>query len=88
MIRNTVKGMVAALAAILAGAIAVYGSFSDSVKVNNHIAVGDVNIELEEYQKKGSTELPYKKNQTILPGETHSKIPRLSLIHISEPTRH
>ena len=55
MIRNTVKGMAAALAAILAGAIAVYGSFSDSVKVNNHIAVGDVNIELEEYQKKGST---------------------------------
>lgn len=78
MIRNTVKGMAAVFAAVLAGAIAVYGSFSDSVKVNNHIAVGDVNIELEEYQKKGSTEVPYKKNQTILPGETHSKIPRIT----------
>lgn len=78
MIRNTVKGMAAALAAVLAGALAVYGFFSDSVKVNNHIAVGDVNIELEEYQKKGSTEVPYKTNQIILPGEMHSKIPRIT----------
>lgn len=78
MIKKAVKGLTAAFAAALLGAVAVYGSFSDSVRVDNHFSVGDVNIELEEFQKKGSILVPYKKNQTILPGERLSKIPRIT----------
>lgn len=78
MIKKAVKGLTAAFAAALLGAAAVYGSFSDSVRVDNHFSVGDVNIELEEFQKKGSILVPYKKNQTILPGERLSKIPRIT----------
>ena len=42
----------AALAVLFAGAVAVYGYFSDIVSVTNHIALGDVNIRLQEFERK------------------------------------
>ena len=52
--------------------------FLDSLTVTNHIALGDVNIGLKEYQKKGSTEVLYTNPKTVIPGETISKIPRIT----------
>lgn len=49
-----------AAAMVLLTVTAVYGYFSDSVTVHNHISLGDVNIGLKEYEKKGSTEILYR----------------------------
>lgn len=57
---------------------AVYGYFSDSVTVHNHISLGDVNIGLKEYEKKGSTEILYRNPKKIVPGDSISKIPRIT----------
>ena len=53
--KRLIKFAAAAAAITLLGLTGVYGYFSDSLTVTNHIALGDVNIDLKEYQKKGST---------------------------------
>lgn len=65
-------------AAALLGIAGTYGYFSDTLKVTNHIALGDVNIGLQEYEKKGGTEVAYENPKTILPGAVLSKIPRIT----------
>ena len=75
---ETGKIAAAAAAMVFLGLTGAYGYFSDSLTVTNHIALGDVNIGLKEYQKKGSTEVLYTNPKTVIPGETISKIPRIT----------
>lgn len=65
-------------AAAFLGIAGTYGYFSDTLKVTNHIALGDVNIGLQEYEKKGGAEVAYENPKTILPGAVLSKIPRIT----------
>ena len=65
---------------LLAGSISIVGvmaSFSDRLDVVNHVSVGDVNISVSEYARKGNTEVKYKPPSEIVPGQTISKIPRI-----------
>lgn len=55
-----------------------YGYFSDTLQVVNHISVGDIKISMEEYEKKGTKEVPYSNTGEILPGAVISKIPRIT----------
>lgn len=72
------------LMAVCAGAIlitcvsAAYGYFSDIVTVTNHIATGDVNISLKEYEVKGGSDISYINPKCIMPGDVISKIPRIT----------
>lgn len=74
------KKTVAALsaAAIITGVSGTYGYFSDIVSVTNHIATGDVNISLKEYEIKDHQESPYSNPKVVLPGDKVSKIPRIT----------
>ncbi len=60
------------------GAVCTYAYFSDTVTVKNHIALGDVNIGLKEYELKNGEEIPYENSRVILPGDSISKIPRIT----------
>ena len=75
---RTVKITAALFGILLLGITGTYGYFSDTLKVTNHLAVGDVNIGLAEYEKKGSTEVDYRNPKALLPGEVFSKIPRIT----------
>lgn len=83
--KKILKRMLAGILA--AGSIvactAVYGKFSDSVTVTNHISTGDINIALRELEKKNGKEVLYRDQKQILPGDQISKIPRI--INQSEP---
>lgn len=63
---------------LLLGISGAYAAFSDSVTVRNHIATGDINISLREYQKKNGKEISYRNPAEILPGDFISKIPRIT----------
>ncbi len=67
-----------AAAAMLAGIAGTYGYFSDIVTVTNRIALGDVNISLNEYERKSGTEVSYTNPKVVLPGDVISKIPRIT----------
>ncbi|HJD25792.1 MAG TPA: SipW-dependent-type signal peptide-containing protein, partial [Candidatus Blautia intestinipullorum] len=54
-----IKTAAAVLAAALLGITGTYGYFSDTLKVTNHISLGDVNIGLQEFEKKGGIETAY-----------------------------
>ncbi len=45
--------------------------------VTNHISTGDVNIRIREFAMINGKEVPYETHQTVLPGDTISKIPRI-----------
>lgn len=74
------KKMVIAVvsAAMIAGISGTYGYFSDIVTVTNHIATGDVNISLKEYEVKQGRETSYSNPKIVLPGDVISKIPRIT----------
>lgn len=76
--KRSVRIAAVILTAVFWGIAVVYGYFSDTVKVTNHIALGDVKIGLEEFEKKGGTEVTYRNPQIILPGALISKIPRIT----------
>ncbi|MCD7867765.1 MAG: hypothetical protein LUG62_06140, partial [Clostridiales bacterium] len=57
---------------------AVRAAFTDSVTVANHISTGDIRISLEEYEEKNGREILYENPKTVLPGDTVSKIPRIT----------
>lgn len=59
-------------------AAGVYGAFSDKLDVVNHISVGDINIAIAEYAKKGAGEVKYQAQKSVLPGQVISKIPRIT----------
>lgn len=77
MRRRNIKIAAAAAAAVL-GLTGTYGYFSDTMKVTNVISLGDVNIGLKEYEKKGTVRTVYKGARRVLPGETVSKIPEIT----------
>ena len=60
------------------GVTGAYGYFSDTLQVVNHISVGDIKISVEEYEKKGTKEVPYRNTGEVLPGAVVSKIPRIT----------
>lgn len=74
------KKMVIAVlsASMIAGISGTYGYFSDIVTVTNHIATGDVNISLKEYEVKQGRETSYSNPKIVLPGDVISKIPRIT----------
>lgn len=65
-------------AMLIACVSATFGYFSDIVTVTNHIATGDVNISLKEYEVKEGTEISYTNSRIVLPGDVISKIPRIT----------
>lgn len=67
-----------ASAAIIAGLSGTYGYFSDIVTVTNHIATGDINISLKEYEIKQGKETSYTNPKVVMPGDVISKIPRIT----------
>ena len=50
----------AAVAGSILACTAAYARFSDSVTVTNHISVGDINISLQELEKKDGREMKYQ----------------------------
>lgn len=62
---------------------ATYAYFSDTISLNNHISTGDVNIILDEYEIHGKTEVTYENPKLVMPGDTISKIPRVT--NLAEP---
>lgn len=63
---------------LLAGAAGTYAYFSDVVTVKNRISLGDVNIGLKEYELRDGKEIPYENGKVVLPGDSISKIPRIT----------
>ena len=49
--------------------------------MTNHLAVGDVNIGLAEYEKKGSTEVAYRNPKVLLPEGFFKNSPDHQLRH-------
>lgn len=64
-------------AGMLLGITLVYAYYEDSVSVTNHIAIGDVNIGITEYEIKNGREVLYENHKTVFPGDEISKIPRI-----------
>lgn len=64
------------LCLLLSSAI-VFAYFKESVSVTNHIAMGDVNIGIKEYQIKNGREVVYENEKVIFPGDVISKIPKI-----------
>ena len=69
--------LVGILAALLCMATGVYGYFSDSLEIKNHITMGDIRINMTEFARKGNGEVKYRDPAYIFPGERISKIPRI-----------
>lgn len=63
---------------MFAGLTGVYAYYYDSVQVTNHLELGDVNIELAEYEIENGMEIPYQNSKMVLPGQMVSKIPRIT----------
>lgn len=63
---------------LLTGAAGAYAYFSDVVTVKNHISLGDVNIGLKEYELRDGEEVPYENDKMVSPGDSISKIPRIT----------
>lgn len=51
--------------------------FKDEVAVENHIAIGDINIGIREYEVKNNREVSYENPKMVFPGDTISKIPKI-----------
>lgn len=62
---------------IISGVTIVNAFFEDSVSVTNHIAMGDVNIGIIEYELKNGREVLYENSKKVFPGDLISKIPRI-----------
>lgn len=75
--KKSVKILAGLLLTGVLSTAAVYASFSDKLGVVNHIAVGDVNISISEYTRKGNGEIKYSQPSDVLPGQSISKIPRI-----------
>ena len=75
--KKSVKILAGLLLTGVLSTVAVYASFSDRLNVVNHIAVGDVNISISEYARKGKGEVKYSQPLEVLPGQSISKIPRI-----------
>lgn len=63
----------------IAGLGGTYAYYSDSITVENHIQLGDIDVSLAEYRidTKGKEHL-YEDNLLVMPGDIVSKIPRIT----------
>lgn len=75
--KKSVKILAGLLLTAFFSTVAAYASFSDKLNVVNHIALGDVNISISEYARKGKGEVKYSRPLVVLPGQSISKIPRI-----------
>lgn len=57
--RKRTKIAAGILSLSILGISGVYGYFSDTLQVVNHISVGDIKISVEEFEKKGTKEVLY-----------------------------
>lgn len=79
MKREIKRKAVLAVGAAFVLAAGVWASFEDSVEVTNFLSMGDVQISLAEYElEEEGTEIPYTNSVQIMPGDTISKIPRIT----------
>lgn len=79
MKRSLKKGLAAMTAVFsLAAAAGAYAYYSDIAAVTNHITLGDVNIVLREYTIRNGKETAYENPVQILPGDSVSKIPKIT----------
>lgn len=76
--RKRTKIAAGILSLSILGISGVYGYFSDTLQVVNHISVGDIKISVEEFEKKGTKEVLYNNKGDVLPGAVVSKIPRIT----------
>lgn len=77
--KNIKKSVLISLAALaIVGLGSTYAYFSDTLTVINHISTGDVNIALKEYEIQDGKEVAYTNPKQIVPGQTVSKIPRIT----------
>ena len=76
--RKRTKIAAGILSLSILGISGVYGYFSDTLQVVNHISVGDIKISVEEFKKKGTKEVLYNNKGDVLPGAVVSKIPRIT----------
>lgn len=63
---------------VVFGVSLVYAYYEDSVSVTNHIAMGDINIGITEYEMKNGREVLYEGEKLVFPGDVISKIPRIT----------
>ena len=75
--KKIIKIMTGILLVSIVSIAAVYASFVDELEVVNHISMGDINISISEYAKKGKGEVKYQNPSKVVPGQTISKIPRI-----------
>ena len=59
---------------VVSGVTGVWGLYSETVSVHNHVETGDINIRIEDYETQGNMLKPFQNNPTVLPGDTVSKI--------------
>lgn len=82
--RKTLFLLTTLIGLTLATPLPVPAARSDSLTVENHIQTGDINIQLKEYQVNSEgKESIYDYSGYVLPGDTISKIPRIT--NLAEP---
>ena len=78
MKENKVIMMFFILFSVLVCTVSVYGIVYKQGMITNEIELGDVKIEIQEYEIADQTEIVYRGKRQILPGENISKIPRIT----------
>ena len=71
-------GIFLVIVGVLGGSTSVWSAFSDKISVQNHVALGDVNIKLSEKELRDGREIAYQDPKIIFPGDTISKIPMVT----------
>lgn len=74
--RKRTKIAAGILSLSILGISGVYGYFSDTLQVVNHISVGDIKISVEEFEKKGTKEVLYNNKGDVLPGAVGIQDPK------------
>lgn len=64
---------------VITGACGTYAAYVDTVKVNNKISTGIVDVNLDEFQREANGKLvAYENDKVVLPGDKVSKVPRIT----------
>lgn len=68
-----------AMALSIATTCPVYAATNYQTEVTNNIQIGDISIQLDEYElDENGAEIPYENDKTVLPGEEVNKIVRIT----------
>lgn len=82
--KKTIAILITFLYMIMITPLTILASYSDSITRENHIQTGDIHIDLKEYQIDSTgKESKYQFDNPVLPGDTISKIPRIT--NLAEP---